>query len=293
MNLAMPEIAIAAHDTAIAPQEGQTLSEVPLRVKGFLAFAAVVIYAVLLTTFTFNKKAELVNEFEHLQDLYKVEDGLRQVDATAFHIVMAVFMNPKTGRPENGGPALPGKLRIAQAKERRTDGALSCCRGESCRCRASGCNRPPNIPLRRDWPQMNAELLKVKIEITQHIDESTREQKATAESFHMLWDSAALASLLFGLIGLLLLGAIIGLFFTRLTNDLHTLKARALGIIKGERNTLHAGDPQRRGGRIDAGGEPDGHGSGRAGKGTGDHAAEILPSRENGGGGCAGRRRGS
>jgi two-component system NtrC family sensor kinase len=52
----------------------------------------------------------------------------------------------------------------------------------------------------------------------------------------MLWDSAALASLLFGLIGLLLLGAIIGLFFTRLTNDLHTLKARALGIIQGERN---------------------------------------------------------
>jgi two-component system NtrC family sensor kinase len=37
---------------------------------------------------------------------------------------------------------------------------------------------------------------------------------------------------------LLLLGAIIGLFFTRLTNDLHTLKARALGIIKGERNAL-------------------------------------------------------
>jgi signal transduction histidine kinase len=60
----------------------------------------------------------------------------------------------------------------------------------------------------------------------------------TAENFHMLWDSAALASLLFGLIGLLLLGVIIGLFFTRLTDDLHTLKARALGIIKGERNIL-------------------------------------------------------
>jgi signal transduction histidine kinase len=51
----------------------------------------------------------------------------------------------------------------------------------------------------------------------------------------MLWDSAALASLLFGLIGLFLLGAIIGLFFTRLTNDLHILKGRALSIIRGER----------------------------------------------------------
>ena len=96
MNLALPDIALSPRiDTAIAPAEGQTLSEVPLRVKGFLAFAAVVIYAVLLTTFTFNKKAELVDEFEHLQDLYKVEDGLRQLDATAFHIVMGLFMNPK------------------------------------------------------------------------------------------------------------------------------------------------------------------------------------------------------
>jgi two-component system NtrC family sensor kinase len=98
--------------------------------------------------------------------------------------------------------------------------------------------RAAERPTAEGLEQMNAELLKVKIEITQHIDESTREQKATAERFHMLWDSAALASLLFGLIGLLLLGAIIGLFFTRLTNDLHALKARALGIIKGERNAL-------------------------------------------------------
>jgi two-component system NtrC family sensor kinase len=35
-----------------------------------------------------------------------------------------------------------------------------------------------------------------------------------------------------------LLGAIIGLFFTRLTKDLHTLKARAFDIIRGERNVL-------------------------------------------------------
>src|SRR4030065_1892425 len=76
-----------------APAVGQrTVSEVPLRVKGFLAFAAVVIYAVLLTTFTFNKKAELVDEFERLQNLYKIEEHFRQVDATAFHILMARFI---------------------------------------------------------------------------------------------------------------------------------------------------------------------------------------------------------
>jgi signal transduction histidine kinase len=240
MNLSMPEIAVQARiDKEIAPQlaAGQTISEIPLRVKGFLAFAAVVIFAVLLTTFILNKKSELVDEFEHLQDLYKVEDGLRQVDATAFHIVMAVFMNPNTDDQKVVIQRFLENFELLKRKNAEL----------TMQYPAAGVNlagveqatvRAIAHPSAQGLAAMNSELLKVKIEITQHIDESTREQKATAESFHMLWDSAALASLLYGLIGLLLLGAIIGLFFTRLTTDLHTLKARALGIIKGERNTL-------------------------------------------------------
>ena len=240
MNLAMPEIAVQPgidKEIATQPPINQTLSEVPLRVKGFLAFAAVVIYAVLLTTFTFNKKAELVAEFEHLQDLYKVEESLRQVDATAFHIVMAVFLNAKTDDHEVVIQRFLENFELLKRKNSDLSmhypvAGVNLAGVEQAVLRAAA------HPSAEGLVAMNAELLKVKIEITQHIDEATREQKISAESFHMLWDSAALASLLFGLIGLLLLGAIIGLFFTRLTNDLHTLKARALGIIKGERNTL-------------------------------------------------------
>jgi two-component system NtrC family sensor kinase len=239
MNLPMPEIAIHPRvDKEMVPQQaGQNISEVPLRVKGFLAFAAVVIYAVLLTTFTFNKKAELVGEFEHLRDLYKVEDGLRQVDATAFHIVMAVFMNAKTDDQKVVIQRFLENFELLKRKNAELTmhyplAGVNLAGVEQAVARATA------HPSAEGLAAMNSELIKVKIEITQHIDEATREQKATAENFHMLWDSAALASLLFGLIGLLLLGAIIGLFFTRLTNDLHTLKARALGIIKGERNTL-------------------------------------------------------
>lgn len=238
MNVVLPEIVLPPRlEPASAEPPAPTLSEVPLRVKGFLAFAAVVIYAVLLTTFTFNKKAELVNEFEHLQDLYKVEDGLRQLDATAFHIVMAVFMNAQTDdqglviqRFQESFSLL--KKKNAELTARYPVAGVNLTGIEQAIARAAA------KPTAAGLAAMNAELLKVKIDITRHLDESTREQKATADNFHMLWDSAALASLLFGLIGLLLLGAIIGLFFTRLTNDLHTLKARALGIIKGERSTL-------------------------------------------------------
>jgi len=219
------------------PTAGRANSEVPLRVKGFLAFAAVVIYAVLLTTFTFNKKAELVDEFERLQNLYKVEEQLRQVDATAFHIVMAVFINSDKDDQNSVVQRFQSNYELLKRKNaeltmRYPYASVNLAGVEQALAQATV--QPSAAAL----AAMNSELLKVKIEVTQHIDESRREQIATAERFHMQWDSAALASLLFGLIGLLLLGAIIGLFFTRLTKDLHTLKARAIDIIKGERNVL-------------------------------------------------------
>jgi two-component system NtrC family sensor kinase len=238
MNLPMPEIAVKPRISENISQhsmEVQIISEIPLRVKGFLAFAAVVIYAVLLTTFTFNKKAELVNEFEHLQTLYKTAEGLRQLDATAFHIVMAVFMSPKTNDPKVVMKRFLDNFELLRNKNAELAASYPLAS-----VNLSGIEQAVDQafahPSSEGLAAMNSELLKVKIKITQLIDESTQEQKASAEKFHMLWDSAALASLLFGVVGLFLLGAIIGLFFTRLTDDLHALKARALGIIKGERN---------------------------------------------------------
>ncbi len=226
----------ANHDpgATVSPEVDTTVPEVSLRVKGFLAFIAVAIYAVLLTTFTFSKKAELVDEFERLKNLYKVEEQLRQVDATAFHIVMAVFLNANTDDHDAVVQRFQGNLELLKKKNseltrRYPSAGVNLTRVEQAVKRAA------ESPSDNDVAVMNSELLKVKIEISQHIDESRREQEATAEHFHMLWDSAALASLLFGLIGLFLLGAIIGLFFSRLTNDLHILKARALDIIRGER----------------------------------------------------------
>ncbi len=240
MNTSMSEIAVRYHakeNTAPQVTVEQTISEVPLRVKGFLAFTAVVIYAVLFTTYTFIKKAELVDEFERLQSLYKIEDDLRQVDATAFHVVMAIFMNSSTNDPRAQIQRFQENFdllrkRNAELTMRYPLAGVNLSGIEQALAKAAA--HPSSAGL----AVMNSELLKVKIQITQHIDESIQEQKTAAETFRMLWDSAALAALLFGLIGLLLLGAIIGLFFTRLTNDLHALKARAIGIIKGERNVI-------------------------------------------------------
>lgn len=238
MNALMAESTVKSriddgHASPVAAT-GIVVSEVPLRVKGFLAFVAVAIYAVLLTSYTFYKKTELTNEFEQLRSLYEVEDQLRQVDAAVLHIVMAVFVKSGTDDQEVVMQRFQANFELLKRKnaelvKKFPFAGVNLIGVE--RIMAQSAASSPEAGL----AAMNTELLKVKNEITQHIEASRKEQKTTAERFHMLWDSAALASLIFGLLGLILLGTIIGLFFTRLTNDLHTLKARALDIINGVR----------------------------------------------------------
>jgi len=240
MNVPVPETShekASKHSSQLPYAGNEATSKVPLRLKGLLAFAAVVLFAVLLTTFTFNKKTELVGEFEKLQNLYRAEDDLRQVDAAALHIVMAVFLNSDANNQTEGVKRFRDnyellKKKNAELSARHPSAGLDLSGIEQAIALASAHPSSPGLE------GMNSELLKIKIEITRRIDELRQQQKETADHFHMQWDSSALASLLFGLIGLLLLGTIIGLFFTRLTNDLHALKARALGIINGERNSL-------------------------------------------------------
>lgn len=235
-SLLETEMVSGANDVNASAKERKAF-DFPLRIKGLLAFAAVVIYAVLLTTYTFHKKTELVNEFEHLRGLYEVEDQLRQVEAAAFHIVMAVFINSSTDSQEAGILRFKENFELLKRKNaelllRFPNAGVNLGKIEQAMEQAAA------KPSAQGLATLNSELLKVKNEATQHIEESRQEQKATAENFYTLWDSAALASLMFGLFGLILLGAIIGLFFTRLTSDLHTLKARALDIIRGDRSSL-------------------------------------------------------
>lgn len=212
-----------------------TVSPVPLRVKGFLAFSAVVLYAVLLTSYTLHKKNELSSEFEHLQSLYMAEDQLRQVEAAALHVAMAVFINASTDTLEQSIQRFRDNFVIVKKKNAELithfpSAGLNLSRTDMAIEQASIQPEGNSLAI------INTELLKAKNEVTQHIEDTRQLQKKAAEQFHTLWDSAALAALMFGIFGLILLGAIIGLFFTRLTGDLHTLKARALGIINGDRN---------------------------------------------------------
>jgi signal transduction histidine kinase len=224
-------------DATLAEPNIKTASTVPLRVKGFLAFSAVVLYAVLITYYTLHKKNELSSEFEHLQNLYMIEDQLRQVEDASLHVAMAVFINTENDTQERNIQRFQENFSLVQKKNADLK-TLFPSAGLNLFRINSAIKQALLAPQANSLAIINTELLKAKNIITQHIKETRQQQKKTANYFHTLWDSAALAALMFGIFGLILLGTIIGLFFTRLTGDLLTVKTRALDIVNGDRSNL-------------------------------------------------------
>lgn len=210
------------------------LSRVPLRVKGFLAFAAVVAYALFLAVFILYEKVSLLDEFARLQEIHEIEGHLRQVEQAAFHTLMAVYINAATADRKAGLGRI--KVHFDMLEKRNAElterfPLVSVSLAESRRAMARAAANPSEF----EKAALSAELLNTKNTLARQVELYRQKQQATAEHFRVQSKSVATTSLLIGLFGVSLLGAIIGLFFTRLTNDLHTLKTRVLEIVKGGR----------------------------------------------------------
>jgi len=211
------------------------VSKVSLRTKGFLAFASVMTYAVLLATFILYEKAELLKEFGQLQDIYEIDEPFREVDIAAFHTIMAVYVDANATDRKAGLQRIQAHFKVLKDKndeltKRFPFASVSFAEAERAMARAAA------NPSETELTALRTELLRIRDELARLVDQYRQKQKALAEHFRAQSDAAAIASLLVGLFGVVLLGAIIGLFFTRLTHDLHTLRTRALDIIKGERS---------------------------------------------------------
>ncbi|MHB9101830.1 MAG: sensor histidine kinase [Sulfuricella sp.] len=210
------------------------VSKVPLRIKGFLAFISVVAYAGFLSSFILYEKAHLLNEFAQLQEIYEIDGPLRQVDMAVFHTIMAIYVNASAADRKSGLQLIQAnfealKDKNAKLTKRFPFASVSFAEAERAMARAAA------NPSETELAALRTELLKAKNELAQQVEQFRRKQKAMAEHFRAQSDAVTMTSLLLGLFGIVLLGAIIGLFFTRLTNDLHTLRTRALDIIKGGR----------------------------------------------------------
>lgn len=212
-------------------------SRLSLRAKGFIAFVAVALYAVLMTVFTYSERTELLVEFVRLQKLHEIEDRYRQVDEAAFHILVSRFsfqpddeVELRLKRFEKNFALL--KQKHAALVSHFPSSSLDLSALETLLQQAL------QHPSEQELAQLNQALLALKQTVSQRIDQTRQEQKQTSERYRTLWDRSAIMLLSSGLLGLVVLGAIIGMFFARLTDDLNILKIRALDIVHGGRDMV-------------------------------------------------------
>lgn len=216
---------------------------ISLRTKGLLAFAVLIGYAVVVSAYVLHQKDLALGYVTELQRVYKLGEVLRHANNAVFHTVIVVNNNIYSGRRGDGTETLSGLrgidlgYKLVQANHGELmavipDSAPSLAALDETFARASVDPSQANLI---DLAQRLNVMVTKLAEIAAHVRE--REAVLTQE-YRVSSDSVVMTALVYGLLGLVLFGAVISLFFTRLTADLRALQARAVDIVKGYR-----GDP--------------------------------------------------
>ena len=205
-----------------------------VRTKGLIVFSALITYAVIIAIFVFHQKNQLLRDFEEIQKSLEIDSMLKQADTAAFHAVMGVFANVDATEGAAGLQRVQMHYQILRNKhadlkqilpklDLSLDGA------------EAALEEVARENSRETMSHLVVELVRVKNEYTNLAEQSEQSRKRMSERYRMKTDSIVMTTLLLGMMGLALLGAIMALFFKQLTEDLRMLQTRAMEIVNGYR----------------------------------------------------------
>lgn len=205
-----------------------------VRVKGRIVFCALIAYALLIGLFVFQQKNLLLRDFDAIQYSLETDAALKQADAAAFHAVMAVFINIDAGDRAAGMQRVQMHYQLLRARhgevmERMPNVAVHL---ESVDRAMEKAVADPN---RDSMNLLVSELVRVKDAFAAESERSQAARRRMSDDYRTKTDSVAITTMFLAMMGLGLLGAITGLFFKRLTEDLRTLQTRALEVVRGYR----------------------------------------------------------
>lgn len=212
--------------------EGQVRHALSIRRKGAIVIGALLLYAIVISVFAFDQKAQLLREFEEIQTTLETEALLKQADLSAFHAVIAIF-----AAIDASDPALAMQhaemhhQALAEAKRdlgQRFDNALLA-PGALDADWQRAILHPDKINLNR----LLSGVVKVKSELAALTEAVQGRRQSLAASYRERIGAVAGTIFGAGMLGLALLGVCIVLFFRRLTEDLAILQKRALEILHG------------------------------------------------------------
>ncbi len=209
---------------------------VSLRLKGYLAYGMLTVFAIVLALFIFYQKKVLLEQFDNLQRLYVNEIGLHDVSVRVLNAIETQQVNISSLDVNVGEEHIREHLQqLHLVSQKIIFPVLENSRelSEFSAALEVAIARPNHSRLKR----LSQTLQNAKKLIEQQLVESRQFRQQLAKGFRERSDNVAIVSLLLGLFSLMLLGTIIGVFFTRLARDLILLRQRGQEIIQGQRNT--------------------------------------------------------
>lgn len=210
------------------------IARVSLRTKGNAAFVILVLYVILMGFLLAQQRATLRSTVEQQREMYAVEETLARVNSAVAYAILNVHDAYATPNSRATADTITLDIEAIQAGLEGFNERYPVVQPWILRLGRDA------AMVRTNWGSGSlAELRESLHGLVTQLDAVTSDvrerQHKLSENFRNVYDSITLTSLAMGLIGAVILGSVVTLFFSRLVRDIRHLQARAVEVVKGYR----------------------------------------------------------
>jgi signal transduction histidine kinase len=207
-----------------------------LRGKGVLAMAAALVYALGAAVYLTSLRGGLQDDVATLDRLHTYERMLAKaevaVSSASLEVQEATFAPLLAEMSPTRAIAL-----TVEGAQRAVEGLVdhNAAAERSLRAIVRAKTALEAQPVRSTWIELRDVLRRVQEEVAIERDRAALERQAVTERYQARFGDVTRISYLLLLIGVAAFGALVVVFFTRMTRDIGRLQARASQIVRGER----------------------------------------------------------
>ncbi|MGQ0524697.1 MAG: ATP-binding protein [Betaproteobacteria bacterium] len=210
-------------------------ARVSLRTKAVAAFVLLLLYVVSIGFLIAQQRDTLRATVEEQRALYPVEEALSRVNSALAYAILHVN-DTASASSRMSAETIALDVEAVQAGLQRIKDHYAVMESWIGRLERS------TAMVRNDWSDENLVMLRDFLhELVTELDRVTSEvrdrQQALSERFRTAYDSITLTSIVMGLLGAVVFGGLVMLFFSRLVRDIRSLQARAVEVVTGYRGS--------------------------------------------------------
>lgn len=205
-----------------------------LRSKGVLAFVALVAYLILVGFLMAQQREKLRGIVDELEQVHAAEESLARINTSIAHVILSVneaYYTPNWRKSVDGialdMEAIQSGLRGLRPRFPELRGGIVLL-DHNIKVLRSAPGRAGLIDLRDSLHSL--------VTVLDHTTRTVRDRRgALSGQYRLVYDSITLIALIMGLVGLVVFGGFVTLFFTRVAWDIRKLQARAMEVVTGYR----------------------------------------------------------